>query len=350
MTIVKWDKVGFAAVAAATLGIFAVRHAKRSRFHALVQYMKSLVDDGHIPFITFKLQRLTKTVFEYSYGSFTTPATQLTKFNNNTIIRIYSMTKIITSVAVLILLEQVDHFDLDSPISNYIPEWNDDDIRVLVQGEDSSKGLAEVKTEPAKRPITARQLLSHTAGLDYGFWSDELGPVSRFMCQDGLELPVPITCDSRRENKTGNNYPTSLKDFCIRLQKIPLMAHPGEVFHYSCATDVLGRIIECLDPKKRSFDTFLEEVLFQPLGMRDTSFTIANDKLSRFAPCFTTDERLDVDSQKNCAFTKTGKTCRFKLFSSYSSGEVCEASPWHEHTTGNFKVRTRISTHAKKLS
>ena len=401
--------LSFATASAAFAGIRAVRSGRAAAasaaasnaeeeadpFRPLTAFVESMVNDGVIPFITLKVERAGCEVYSHSYGAFTTPEVENAPFNSSTIARFYSMTKPVTSAAILLLWERLhgdSRFDLDAPISKYVPEWDDERVRVVVTPEDGPdpstiSNPEEFVTEPARRPITARHLLTHTAGLSYGFWPDVVSKTSRAMANAGLELPCPISDDSRRLDKSGLDYPTSLEEFCRRLQvcvgavvvesclgrggdlfnmyvllclpleehsyiltcmynvcsigkDIPLVAHPGEEFHYSCATDVLGRLVECLDPQNRSLPEFFEDEFFTPLGMVDTAFTVSDDKLSRFAPCFAVDDNAaDMDEDGHVYMVSpTGKKCRFQLASFYGVGEVSRATPFHAESTSNFKV------------
>ena len=312
-----------------------------------------MVDDGIIPFIAVKVDRGGSTLYSYDYGHFSTPLVEHARFTANTIARFFSMTKPIVSAAVLLLWERLDHFDLDAPISRYIPEWDDDRITVVVRshcqpGDEGSSeapdqvnaATAAVATEPARRPITTRDLLTHSAGLSYGFWPDSISATAGRMAHLGLELPVPIDCDPRRGDKSGADYPTSLRDFCERLQDVPLVAQPGQEFHYSCSPDVLGRLVECLSGQ--SLDDFFREEFFGPLGMQDTAFVVGHDKLHRLAPCFRVDASVKANAPPEDGriymMSPANKVCRFKLATEYALGEVSKASPWHAETTGNFKV------------
>jgi CubicO group peptidase (beta-lactamase class C family) len=170
----------------------------------------------------------------------------------DTIFRIYSMTKPITSVALMSLYEQ-GHFQLNDAITRYIPEWRDQ--RVWVSGEGDT-----METAALAQPITFRHVLSHSAGLTYGATDHPVDKVYR-------ELGV------RRGE--------SLKEFIGKLAHVPLRYQPGERWMYSFATDVCGYLVEAISGKP--LDRFLEETILEPLGMNDTRFAVAPDKLDRFA-------------------------------------------------------------------
>lgn len=179
----------------------------------------------------------------------------------DTIFRICSMSKPITSAAVMMLYEE-GRFLLEDPVSKYIPEFKSP--RVLVK----PAGGGEPYTIPATREITIRDLLRHTSGLTYN-WNGDLGPLyEKAGVQHGL-LPADITIGDNVE----------------RLAKLPLLFSPGERWEYSLGVDVLGRLVEVVSGKP--FDEFLRTRLFEPLGMKDTYFFPPENKLDRLATAYT---------------------------------------------------------------
>ena len=174
---------------------------------------------------------------------------------DDTIFRIYSMTKPITSVALMTLYEQ-GHFQLNDPVSRVIPEWRDQ--RVYVSGE----GM-DVETEPVASPMTFRHVLSHTGGLSYG-WSNH--PVDRAYIREGV--------NRQRDGET-------LRGMIEKMANVPLFYQPGTRWLYSLSTDVCGYLVEAISGKP--FDQYLQETIFDPLGMTDTSFWVRPEKVERFA-------------------------------------------------------------------
>ncbi len=168
----------------------------------------------------------------------------------DTIVRIYSMSKPITTVAAMILHEE-GKFQLDDPVSKYIPELKG--LRVYA-GPD--------KTEPARREITIRDLLRHTSGFTYGLFGDS--QVDKMYLTKGIFNPR-----------------TSLQQFVTRLAALPLKYQPGTKFNYSVSTDVLGRLVEVVSGQ--TLDAFFAERIFKPLDMVDTGFSVPADKVSRLA-------------------------------------------------------------------
>jgi CubicO group peptidase (beta-lactamase class C family) len=172
----------------------------------------------------------------------------------DTIWRIYSMTKPVTSVALMTLYEQA-RFQLSDPVHRFIPEWKG--LRVCEVGEGGEGRLVE-----PSRPMTVRDLLTHTSGLTYGM--DAGHPVDRLYAEANLR-----------------NRDLPLEEFTRRLAGLPLKFHPGTRWHYSFATDICGRLVEILSD--RPFDQYLREVIFEPLGMVDTGFAVPEGAHGRFA-------------------------------------------------------------------
>jgi CubicO group peptidase (beta-lactamase class C family) len=194
----------------------------------------------------------------------------------DTIFRIYSMSKPITSVALMTLFEE-GRFRLSDPVSSVLPEWREQ--RVWVSGEGD-----QMLTEAAKRPVTFRDLLSHTGGITYG----------NALAALGAEQSVHPVDQVYRKLRVRRERDETLSEFAKKLGQVPLRYQPGERWMYSLSTDVCGALVEALSGM--SFDRFLQERIFEPLGMRDTSFSVAPEKLSRFAACYRRgdDKRLEL--------------------------------------------------------
>ncbi len=174
--------------------------------------------------------------------------------------RICSMTKPITSVAVMMLYEE-GKFLLDDPVSEYLPEFKNP--KVLVKPANGAP-----YTIPATREITIRDLLRHTSGLTYN-WNEDLGPMyEKANVASGLL-----------------EYDGTIDDNVKRLAGVPLLFNPGDRFEYSLSVDVLGRLVEVLSGKP--LDEFFRARIFEPLGMKDTYFYPPEDKLARLATAYT---------------------------------------------------------------
>jgi CubicO group peptidase (beta-lactamase class C family) len=177
----------------------------------------------------------------------------------DTLFRIASQTKAITSVAVLLLYEE-GRFLLTDPVSRFLPELKAP--RVLVPERDG----AAPQLVPAAREITIRDLLTHRSGLTYGF--AEKGPVGEAYRKEGVT--------------DGLAFPqVGLAENVARLARAPLVSQPGSEYHYGMSTDVLGRLVEVVSG--RPLDVFFRERIFTPLGMTDTSFTVPEAKWPRLA-------------------------------------------------------------------
>ena len=173
----------------------------------------------------------------------------------DTIVRIYSLTKIITSVAAVTLIEE-GKLGLSHPIKDYLPEFND--MRIFVGGSAQNRELI-----PAEVPINVHHLFTHTSGFTYG---DNEEPLDEFYQTAGLE-------------KAG-----SLADLVRMLATLPLKREPGTMYEYGFSTDILARLVEVVSGQP--FDLFLQQRILEPLGMADTGFRIDATKLNRLAKVY----------------------------------------------------------------
>ncbi len=209
--------------------------------------MEAYVDDGRLPGIVTMVARRGHVVHWSALGFRDLEAGD--PLAPDDILRIFSMTKPITSVAVMMLAEE-GLISLDDPISAHIPAF----------------GRSEVLTDEGERvaverPITVEHLLTHTSGLTYGFFGDT--PVDRLY---------------REANFFGEAQ--GLDDFATRAGQMPLLAHPGEVWNYGVSTDLLGRLVEVVSGQP--FDSFVRGRITDPLGMEDTAFFVTPEKRDRF--------------------------------------------------------------------
>jgi CubicO group peptidase (beta-lactamase class C family) len=232
--------------------------------------MRAYVDDGRLAGIMAMVARRGHVVHWNAVG-----ARRLDEgdaLQPDDLFRIYSMTKPITSVAALILVEE-GRIALDDPVSDFIPGFAD--LTVL-------SGAGE-RVSPA-RPMTVRHLLTHTSGLTYGFIGDT--EVDRLYQQSAFFTSA-----------------RGLDDMTARLTELPLVAHPGSRWTYSVATDVLGRVIEVVSGQP--LDVFVRERILDPLGMEDTGFSVPLEKRARFTASYrVVGDRLELaDSPADGAFT-----------------------------------------------
>jgi CubicO group peptidase (beta-lactamase class C family) len=174
--------------------------------------------------------------------------------------RICSMTKPITSLAVMMLYEE-GRFMLEDPVSKYLPEFKNP--KVLVKPASGAP-----YTIPATHEITIRDLLRHTSGITYN-WNDDLGPMYKDANVASGLLP----------------YDGTIADSTKRLAGLPLLFNPGEKWEYSLGVDVLGRLVEVVSGKP--LDEFFRTRIFEPLGMKDTYFYPPDNKLDRLATAYT---------------------------------------------------------------
>jgi len=226
-----------------------------ARLEVMHATVKRFVDEGKHAGIITLLARNGKIVDFQTYG-YRDVERQL-PMERDTICRVYSMSKIITCVATLLLFED-GRFNLDDPVAKYLPELKD--MKVWAGGTTDAP-----KLEPLKRPITIKHLLTHTSGLFYDFSAAnaELAKLSR---------------DADLWSGPG------LTNFTARLAKVPLMHQPGDAYTYGVNQDVQGALIERLSGK--TFGAFLEERIFRPLGMKDTGFDVPPEKMNRLAKTY----------------------------------------------------------------
>ena len=204
---------------------------------------------------------------------------------DDTIYRIYSMTKPITSVALMTLYEQ-GYFQLNDPVSRYVPSWKNH--RVWVSGEG-----ADMVTEAPGRPITFRDVLSHMAGLTYGGGLPGVG----------VQHPIDNLYRALKIRSAGTT--DTMMEFMDKLSQVPLRYQPGQAWMYSLATDVCGALVEIISGKP--FAQYLQDVIFGPLGMVDTAFHVAPENHDRFAANYERgpDKKLKLlDDPATSAFSK----------------------------------------------
>ena len=226
-----------------------------SRLCQINRRMQGYVDDGKLAGALTVLARDGDVFHQESYG--VQDLESGTPTNHDTIFRIFSMTKPIASVAAMMLLEE-GHYFLDDPVSDFIPEL----ANLKVYGGGSGE---DVRLDEPERPVSIRHLLTHTAGMGYGF--DESHPVDKMY----------------REARV-NDADSNLKEFTEKISRIPLLYQPGTKWRYSNATTVLGYLVEVVSGVP--FDEFLRDRIFEPLGMKDTSFFVPEDKLDRLAAVY----------------------------------------------------------------
>ena len=222
--------------------------------------MNEHVADGRIAGAIGLIARRGKVGYFETYGFQDKEAG--VPMRKDTIFRMYSMTKPITGVAVLILYEE-GRFSLSDPASKYLPELAK--MQVAVVETDPKTGGKIRYVVPAQRQITILDLLRHTSGIDYR------GP------EDGEGKWI-------YEKIGTNNLNQTIGDMVKKISQAPLIRQPGTGWDYGLSMDVLARLVEVVSGKP--YDKFLEERIFKPLGMVDTGYTVPPDKASRFSKLY----------------------------------------------------------------
>jgi CubicO group peptidase (beta-lactamase class C family) len=228
------------------------------RLARVTQAFQGYVDNGQIPGAVVLIARKDKTAYFRSFGF--RDREQKIPMTKDSIFRIASMTKPIVSVAAMMLAEE-GKLDIAAPVSNYLPEFKD--LQVRVEQVDPATGKKEVVMEPLVRPMAVQDLLRHTAGLAYP------PPIGNG--------PIP---DAYRDANVLDRNGT-LAEMVTKISKIPLAHQPGEAWEYSVAVDVLGRVIEVVSGM--DLDRFIDERVTTPLGMTSTGFYVREDDRDRLA-------------------------------------------------------------------
>ena len=231
------------------------------RIAAIDAALQAYIDQGKIAGISTLIACRGNVIHFGCYGKL--DLSRAVPVQSDSLFRIYSLTKPVISAAVLMLYE-AGLFDLHQPVHTWIPEFKN--VRVL-QESYSLNGA----TRPLETDITFWHLLTHTAGLGYG-WGEPTDPIDKIYQEAQLISPFAL----------GLHYP--LPELVQRICTLPLATQPGVRWHYSLSHDVLGYLIEVISGK--TCEAFLREHLFVPLGMSDTSFFVPSEKLPRFGPLY----------------------------------------------------------------
>jgi CubicO group peptidase (beta-lactamase class C family) len=248
--------------------------------HITEHFERRYISAGKIAGCQIAVSRHGQVGYFHSFGSMDRERDK--QMADDTIFRIYSMTKPITGVALLTLYERGD-FQLNDPVHRFVPQWKDLKVREKLEGGSSQL------VEP-HRPMTVRDLLMHTSGLGFG----------------GRGLPI-VTVDGE---DNGSVQPTWEKgattaDLVDRLAERALRFHPGTRWFYSTSTDICGRLVEIISGQR--FDEYLQSALFDRLGMVDTGFMVPDDKIDRLSANYTrtADKRLVlVDDPERSGFRR----------------------------------------------
>ena len=227
------------------------------RLNRISLTLKAHVEKGVIPGAIALVARKGKIAYFESFGMRDLETSS--PMQKDTIFQMYSMTKPITSVGIMMLQEQ-GRIYLGDPVSKYIPEFKE--LEVGVEKNDPATGEKTFSTVPANREITIQDLLSHTSGLTYSLFGKS--KVNMMYKEAGL-----------------GSQDRTLAEMVIKLSQLPLASQPGTRWEYSRSTDVLGRVIEIVSGMP--LDKFFDENIFQPLQMNDTGFYVKPEMIERVA-------------------------------------------------------------------
>lgn len=260
-----------AAASAGVLSAVSCRGPAASPTAGLADFADRVVKDKRAPGVVIGQGKGLETTEYFVRGNLAFDSKRLV--DQETLWRIYSMTKLITGMAAMILVSE-NKLKLDQPVADFIPAFAK--IRVSADG----MGLQSM---PAKSPVTVRHLLTHTSGLIYGEFTQS--PIS----DSYLKLGIHPLQTSRADKSP---VAPSLAEFAERLATIPLVCEPGTNWVYGVGLDVLGRVIEVAAGEP--FDQFLQRRLFGPLGMSSTFFTVPQTQGERLATSYER-RRFSVD-------------------------------------------------------
>ena len=253
------------------------------RLARITNFFQGEIDKGAIPGSTLLIARDGKLAYVQTLGY--QDREKKISMKADAIFRIFSMTKPIASVAVMMLAEE-GKIDLLAPVSKYLPEFKD--VKVGVEKIDPATNKPALSLEDVQRPMTVQDLLRHTSGLVYGPFGNSL-----------------VHQIYNKSNLFDNNQ--TLAEFVAKLSKLPLAHQPGSVWEYGMSTDVLARIVEVVSGM--SFDRFVEDRITKPLGMHDTAFYLSAAQAPRLVepqinpaggkrPPVSTAENLTKEKQK----------------------------------------------------
>ena len=278
-------------------------------------FQEKYIDTGKLPGVLTLIARRGEIAHFSALGNMDVENNKPT--TEDTIYRIYSMTKAITTVALMMLYEE-GRFQLNDPVHKFLPEW--ENTEVWESGEHPN-----CKTRPQDRPMTIRDLLSHQSGLSYGF--TDTNAVDRAYQKFGWEKMGSIPLD----------------EWSKRLADMPLLFSPGTAWHYSLATDLCGYLVQVLSGK--SFDEFLSERIFQPLSMINTAFDISDGKIERFAACYVPSPEAGIKLQDAAATSSYRKPTPLK---SGGGGLISTATDYYRFlqmlaNSGTFEGRRYLS-------
>jgi len=242
------------------------------RLQLLDQFIQDYVNKGFIPGGVFLIARDNQIVYNKTFG-FRSSDSKI-PYKKDDIFRICSMTKAITTVAIMQLYEQ-GKLGIDDAVQDYIPAFRKTEVIDTFNDKDSS-----YTTVPVKSPITLRQLLTHTSGIAYGdFYPGKIQAVYKKFDMLGVGL---------------SHKSWTTEEFINRLAEVPLAFQPGDHFMYGLNMDVLGRVIEVASGEK--LNDYFRKHIFELIGMKDTYFYLPKEKQARLVPIYGYDENNKLEN------------------------------------------------------
>ena len=227
------------------------------RLEHLTAHLDKYVDDGRFPGCSCLVTRHGEEAYFHAFGR--RDVDRDLAMERDTVVRIYSMSKPITSVALMMLYEE-GKFQLDDPVSKFIPRWSD--LNVYEHGENET-----MVTSPMTVPLTVKHLLTHTSGLTYGFMNSH-----------------PVDAMYRNASIGGDRQGSTLEDMIDDLAGIPITFTPGSRWNYSVATDVCGYLVQLFSDT--DLDVFVRERITEPLEMNDAGYRVRSSSKDKFAACY----------------------------------------------------------------
>jgi CubicO group peptidase (beta-lactamase class C family) len=312
--------IASSAQAEGTFDIPPGAHFNPQKLERVGEFFRDQIANGKIPGAILLIQQHGKPVYQEFFGVQDVASKQ--PMTDQTIFRLFSMTKAITSVVAMILVDE-GKLPLEDPIAKYIPSFADVKVGVEKKNEDGTKTLDLVSPI---RPPTVLDLMRHTSGITYGFYGDSL-----------------VRKAYAAANLYGGDF--DLAEFAERIAKLPLHDQPGSLWQYGHSTDVLARIMEIVSGK-----TLLEierEKLLDPLGMKDTGFFVTDpEKQKLIAQPMPNDSDFRVGRENNPQVPKK--------WQSASGGMVSTMSDFARFAQmlldgGKFEAKTYLSPKAFEL-
>ena len=227
------------------------------RLKRIGDHLDRYVEGGKIPCAACLVSRGGQEAYIHVVGQ--ADVERNVELKRDAVFRAYSMTKPVTSVALMMLYES-GHFQLDDPVSKYVPSW--DGLRVFESGNGE-----EMQTVEVSEPMTIKHLLTHTSGLTYGFMQSH-----------------PIDALYRERQIGGGGEGKTLTDMVSALGEVPLLFQPGSRWHYSVATDVCGYLVELFSGQ--DLDVFVRDQICTRLSMKDSGFHVPDHVADRLTACY----------------------------------------------------------------